>query len=127
MKHIYAIVVLSLLGIFAMSTANSLRVEAQVQTAPFGYWKQTHITTATTTLVKAYPGGVGCVVIGVAGAASSTVKLYDGAVTGANLKATIDGAATAGQPFCYNAIYNTSINVVTASGGVVPDTVVMWH
>lgn len=109
----------------SLGAAFTSRAEAQITQAV--YFTHTHITTATTTAVKTLPGVVHCVVIGVAGAASSTVKLYNGTVAAGNLVATIDGAATAGQRFCYDSIFGTSINVVTASAGAVPDTVVTWH
>lgn len=120
---ILGFVAASLMAVFG--SVFTARVDGQVTQAV--WFTHTHITTATTTAVKVSPGVVHCVIIGVAGAASSTVKLYNGAVNAGNLVATIDGAVTAGQKFCYDSIFGTSINVVTASAGAVPDTVVTWH
>ena len=105
---------------------------------PTPYLRSTHITTGTTVLVKtnvaasgltpasAGTGVIGCVTIGVAGAAASTVKLYNSRTADANeLLATVDGAAV--RQLCYGMIFSEALTVVVASGGTVPDVVVTWR
>ncbi len=94
---------------------------------PTPYLMSTHITGTGTLSPKSTVGVVGCVVIGVAGAASSTIKLYNGQIIiSQNLLATID-ATQVGQQFCYGMIFNDSLTIVTASGGTSPDAVVTWR
>ena len=96
---------------------------------PTPYLNYTHITTVSTVVPKTSVGILGCVIIGTAGAAGSTVKIYNGpSALAINEMANIDGTL-AGREFCYGIIFNHgggfAINV--ASGGAVPDVVVTWR
>jgi hypothetical protein len=92
-----------------------------------------HMTTATTTQVKAAPGVIGCVVINTAGASGSTIKLYNspvlatltGSVLTGALMATIDGTQV-GEQFCYAMIFSGGLGVITA-GSPAPDVTVTYR
>lgn len=92
------------------------------------YLKSTNYTATTTyTLVHGGATVLGCVVINTAGAASSTIKLYNsyGAIA-AYLKATID-ATQVGRQFCYGDIYSGALAVAVASGGAAPDITITYQ
>ena len=95
---------------------------------PSPYLSSTHLSTVTTATPKTSVGVLGCVIIGVAGAAASTVTIYNGdsAVAG-NILTIVDGA-TVGQK-CYGIIFNHGggFHIVVASGGAVPDVTVTWR
>ena len=71
------------------------------------------------TTVKGRPGTLGSIIIEVAGAGSSTITVYDGAVSGGTLIAQVagDGASVLPHPCFYNIYCATSIHVVTVDGG----------
>lgn len=90
------------------------------------YLRSAQITATGTLNPKTTVGILGCVIVGVAGAAGSTIKIYNGTVVAENLLATVDGTV-AGGTFCYGMIFNEGLNIVTASSGASPDAVVTWR
>lgn len=92
------------------------------------YLFTTNITTNTTTVIKTSPGVIACVTVNTAGTSSPTAKLYNqvNALSAGNVFATIN-TGVAGAVFCYGAIFNTGLTVVTASGGGASDLSVQWR
>lgn len=111
------------LFVFSIFYAPIRNVQAQGDT-PNSYISK-NITTASTNILKASRGIAGCVVVGVAGAAGSTVKLYNSSASAQNLMATVDGTNVGGT-FCYNMLFSNGLVAVVASAGAVPDVVVTW-
>lgn len=92
------------------------------------YLKSVNLSSTTSgTMVKNGPGVIACVIINSAGAASSTITLYNatGPVTGYKL-ATID-ATQVGRLFCYGMIFSGALTVAVASGGTAPDVTITYR
>ena len=80
----------------------------------------THISTSTTTTVKASAGVLGSIIVNTAGSAGSTVTLRDGAT----VIAVINAETPVGTTFTYNVSCAASIVVVTTGA---PDITVTWQ
>lgn len=78
------------------------------------YLLSKNIASNATTVVKSTPGVLGCIVIQKAGASSNVATVYNNTNASGTVLATIDTTATG--EYCYGAIFNTALTIVTATG-----------
>lgn len=86
-------------------------------------------STTAGTNCHAGPMVLGCVVINTAGAASSTIKLYNqtgATVIAGTLGETID-ATQVGRQFCYGRLLTGGLTVAITSSGASPDVSITWQ
>lgn len=97
-------------------------------TMQIGGWNYTHITSATTTLVKTGPGVLHSVVLGTL-VASSSIELDDALTHTSPVISTITPPATVTSvvPFAvlYDVVFSTGLSVTTV--GASPDYTVVWR
>lgn len=94
------------------------------------YLKGCHYTATTTgNVCHTGPTVIGCVIINTAGAASSTITLYDqaGLVVNASYVQDLIDATQVGRQFCYGRLFKGGLVVVHASGGAAADFTVTYQ
>ncbi len=89
------------------------------------HFQYAHITTSTTTVVKASAGFVHLVAVNTKGTIASTITVYDNTSAAGQVVAVVDSLNLFGV-FIYDIQMNTGITVVT-TGTVAPDVTVSYR
>lgn len=84
-----------------------------------------HITTSTTTVVKATPGVIRAIVVNSLGTVASTCTVRNGAVSVIAIIDTLDTTGHVGT-YTYNVAMDTNITIIT-TGTVAPDISVIYN
>ena len=104
----------------------ALRGATHFVSIPAYLLSQNFSATTTATIVKNGAGVVGCVVVNTAGAAGSTITLYNSNSASAGYKlATISTAAQ--WEGCYGMIFSGALTVAIASSGTAPDVTITYR